>query len=185
MWLVPLRGLGRLGTCRKASLLWWSRQMKQRKRNNKRYIKNGIRALVVAMASIGAATTSIQAQQSQAYVVGNDRGGLLLDRIENIRQLRATGQPVHIQGRICYSTCTMYLGLEQTCISPQTTFGFHGPSSYGRALDADLFRRTSSAIARHYPEPLREWYMREGRHEIRSIYRFSGAEIIKMGVKQC
>jgi len=139
--------------------------------------------LAIGIAAIGA--DAGQAQQSQAYVVGNDRGGLLLDRIENIRQLRATGQPIQIQGRVCFSTCTMYLGLPQTCVSPQTTFGFHGPSSFGRALDAATFSHASSVIANHYPAPLREWYMREGRHEIRALYRFSGADIIKMGVKQC
>lgn len=148
-------------------------------------LKNSLQAAIISLGCFAAITGAAQAQQSDVYVVGNDRGGLLLDRIENIRQLRATGQQIQIQGNICYSTCTMYLGLPQTCISPETTFGFHGPSSYGRALDADTFRRASSLIARHYPAPLREWYMREGRHEIRMLYRFTGSEIIKMGVRQC
>lgn len=159
--------------------------MTQHKPDVTRLFVKGLYPLLIMLSLMIAGTGNLLAQQSQAYIVGNDRGGLLLERIENIRQLRATGQPIEIQGRICFSTCTMYLGLPQTCVSPTTTFGFHGPSSYGRALDPDTFRRASSTIARHYPAPLREWYMREGRHEIRSLYRFSGADIIKMGVKEC
>jgi hypothetical protein len=65
------------------------------------------------------------------YVVRNDRGGVVRDRLRELNQLRASGRPVEIRGNVCFSTCTMLLGLPQTCVDPDTVFGFHGPSRRG------------------------------------------------------
>ena len=137
---------------------------------------------------LGAATDQAMAQTSEQLaplVVGNDRGGLLRTRIYEIRALRETGQAVRIEGRICYSTCTMYLGLPQTCVSPQTMFGFHGPSSYGIPLESEVFDHASKLIKDHYPKPLQQWYMDEARHQIWGVQRVTGAEIIRLGATPC
>lgn len=136
------------------------------------------------------APTQILAQTEISYsadplVVNNDRGGLLRDRLVQIRQLRNQNRPVRIQGNICYSTCTMFIGLANTCVSPNTRFGFHGPSSYGRALDPVTFNRASEIIADHYPPALRTWYMEEARFSIRSVRRIRGSTLIDMGVQAC
>lgn len=129
---------------------------------------------------------SAQAEPSgSALVVNNDRGGSLRERIYEIRTLRESARPVQILGQICYSTCTMYLGLPQTCVSPRTTFGFHGPSSYGRSLEPAVFERASELIRDHYPTALRQWYMDEARHSLWGLHRVSGAEIIRLGVRAC
>ena len=47
-------------------------------------------------------------------VVLNDRGGLLKTRLRQIKSLRAQGRPIEIRGGICYSTCTMLMGLPNT-----------------------------------------------------------------------
>ena len=120
-----------------------------------------------------------------ALTVKNDRGGSLRDRIYEIQQIRQTGQKVRVTGRICYSTCTMFLGLPQTCVSPDTVFGFHGPSSYGNALDPDVFERASALIVQHYPEPLRDWYWNTARHSLRGLYRINGQDMIRLGVAAC
>jgi len=125
------------------------------------------------------------AYQMEPLVVRNDRGGLLRDRLRQISELRQQSRPVEIRGAVCFSTCTMFLGLPGTCISPRTTFGFHGPSSYGRALDSVTFNRASRVIASYYPEPLQSWYMDKGRFKIRSIQRVKGKQIIDMGVPAC
>lgn len=117
--------------------------------------------------------------------IKNDYGGLLLPRLRQIRTLRQTGQAVRITGRICYSTCTLLIGLPQTCISPRTRFGFHGPSSYGRALPADLFESASRTIAAHYPEPLRAWYLSTGRYKLNGFYVIRGDQMIRLGLKPC
>ncbi|WP_281982821.1 hypothetical protein [Thalassorhabdomicrobium marinisediminis] len=118
-------------------------------------------------------------------VVGNDRGGLLYDRLVALRDLRASNTGVQIRGRVCYSTCTMYLGLPDVCVSPQTTFGFHGPSSYGRRLASADFEMTSRMIAAHYPAPLRNWYLSEGRYRLSGLYYLDGQQIINMGIRAC
>lgn len=118
-------------------------------------------------------------------VIGNDRGGPVRDRLRQIAQLRRSGRPVQIRGRVCFSTCTMFLGLPQTCISPATTFGFHGPSLRGRPLPRDQFDYYSRVIAQYYPEPLRLWYMETGRTRLIRIFHVSGADIVAMGVPAC
>lgn len=119
------------------------------------------------------------------YVVSDDRGGSIVERLREIDRLRASGQSIEIRGALCYSTCTMFLGLAQTCISPNTMFGFHGPSRSGVRLKADEFEHYSQLIARHYPKPLRDWFMRKGRKRIKGVHRIKGSEIIRMGVRGC
>lgn len=123
--------------------------------------------------------------QSAPLIVGNDRGGLLRDRLRQIEQLRRENRPVQIRGNICFSTCTMFIGLSNACVSPTTTFGFHGPSSYGRALSPASFDQASSIIANHYPPALRAWYMETGRYRVNNVYRISGQNLINMGVRSC
>ncbi|WP_421704865.1 hypothetical protein [Aliiroseovarius sp.] len=135
--------------------------------------------------------TAAHAAQSAArgadrvIVIRNDRGGLVAKRAEQIRQIRRSGQRVEIRGTLCLSSCTMYLGLPGTCVSPNTTFGFHGPSRSGRRLSPDEFEYWSALIARHYPAALRDWYMETGRMRITSYYRMSGRELIRLGVPAC
>ena len=125
------------------------------------------------------------ARSSEPLIVRNDRGGLLQKRLRELNRLHRTGQPVRIEGGICYSTCTMFLGLPQTCVSPDTTFGFHGPSSYGRPLDPALFERASQLIAQNYPPALQRWYMDTGRYKTRTLYRIRGEQIIALGIEAC
>ncbi len=139
-------------------------------------------ALTLSLVTLG---TAVTAAGSQPYVVGNDRGGFVRDRLIEIRNLRSSGRRVEIRGRICYSTCTMLLGLPNTCVSPNTKFGFHGPSRGGQRLSAEKFDFYSRVIAKHYPKALNDWYMKTGRNRINGIYKISGREIIRMGVKAC
>jgi len=125
------------------------------------------------------------ALQSTPVIVGNDRGGLLRERLRQLGRLRKSNQPIRITGGICYSTCTMFLGLPQTCISPDTTFGFHGPSSCVRPLDPATFNRASELIASYYPHALKTWYMQTGRFKINSMYKVKGRHIIAMGIRAC
>ena len=147
-------------------------------------------AVLTLMAGFGAVPDTATAQTQISYatnplVVTNDRGGLLRKRLREISQLRKQSRPVEIRGAVCFSTCTMFLGLQNTCISPNTTFGFHGPSSFGRALDPVTFNRASEIIASHYPAQLEQWYMEKGRFKIRSIYRIKGRNLIDMGIRAC
>ncbi|MBT0958243.1 hypothetical protein IV417_12670 [Alphaproteobacteria bacterium KMM 3653] len=132
-----------------------------------------------------AAPDRADAQQFRPHVIMNDRGGLLENRLRELGHLRDTHAQVEIRGSICYSTCTMYLGLPDVCVSQKTKFGFHGPTSFGRKLTPVLFENASRMIAAHYPEPLRRWYLEEGRYRTKNLYYIRGRELIQMGVKSC
>jgi len=149
---------------------------------NKGFIKFALLA-VMALASPG--PTLAGGSVGTAYVVGNDRGGFLRDRLIELRNLRGSGRRVEIRGNICYSTCTMLLGLPKTCISPDTTFGFHGPSKSGRRLKPERFEHFSRVIAQYYPATLQSWYMSTGRNRINGMHRIRGSEIIRMGIQAC
>ncbi|MCD9149613.1 hypothetical protein [Pseudophaeobacter flagellatus] len=119
------------------------------------------------------------------YVVRDDRGGFLRERLIELRELRASGRQVEIRGRVCYSTCTLLLSLPNTCISPRTQFGFHGPSESGHPLSPEKFDYYSHIIAQHYPAKLNQWYMQTGRKRIKRLFKIKGSEIIRMGVPAC
>ena len=141
----------------------------------------------LALASLTAAPPAAAWDNSdhRPYIVKNDRGGLLTARLQELRKLRASGRPVEIRGRVCFSTCTMFLGLPQTCISPRTTFGFHGPSLFGIPLNPRDFDYASQVIAKYYPAPLQRWYLEEGRQSITRLHKIRGSDIIRMGIKRC
>jgi len=127
----------------------------------------------------------VSAEAGRPFVVGNDRGGYLHDRLIELENLQRNGVRVEIRGRVCFSTCTMFLGLPGTCVDPNTTFGFHGPSRNGRRLAQKDFDYFSQVMADHYPEPLKSWFMTKGRNRISGVYKIKGAKIIQMGVPAC
>ena len=131
------------------------------------------------------AQDSSSTSSSAVMIIGNDQGGLVSRRAEEISRILSQGTQVEIRGQVCYSACTMYLGLPGTCVMPQTSFGFHGPSHYGRRLSDRDFEYWSQVIAAHYPDPLRNWYLSEGRTRISDYFRISGSELIRLGVQQC
>lgn len=146
--------------------------------------KAAITCVLIVYGASASAQTSARLQSSP-MVVHNDRGGLLRARLLSLGELRQSQRPIKITGALCYSTCTMYLGLPQTCISSDTTFGFHGPSSYGRNLDQRMFERASLIISNYYPPALRSWYLSTGRYRVSGLYKISGKQIVEMGVKEC
>ena len=142
-------------------------------------------ALCLATLSLGGGQSVHAQARSAALVIGDDRGGFVRARLSKIDRLRSRGQRVEIRGRLCLSSCTMYLGLENVCVDPNTTFGFHGPGMAIGQLTQEQFEYVSSVIAAHYPPQIKEWYMREGRMRTRGFYRMKGAELIRLGVAEC
>ena len=150
------------------------------------FVKTGKTLLAALAFTVGLTALTDQAHAVlQPYIVKDDHGGFVRDRLEEIKRLRASGQPVEIRGAVCYSTCTMLLGLPQTCVSPKTVFGFHGPSKRGKALPPQEFERYSRLIASNYPARLKDWYIKTGRYRIEGVHRIRGSEIIRMGVRAC
>lgn len=146
----------------------------------------GIALACLAFGGAAPATASVSATEARpAMVIGDDYGGEILTRIHEIRDIRRQARAVRITGSVCYSSCTMLIGLKTACVSPHTTFGFHGPSRHGQRLSKTDFDRASRIIAAHYPPALRDWYLTTARHEIDDVLRLSGADLIAAGVRAC
>lgn len=126
-----------------------------------------------------------QSVQSAVFVVGNDRGGIIGNRAKEIERLKSAGKRVEIRGRICLSSCTMYLGAGDVCVKPDTRFGFHGPSYYGRPLQKVHFDYWSEVLASHYPPAIKAWFMSDARHTKKGYHTVLGAELIRHGVPAC
>lgn len=120
-------------------------------------------------------------------VVLNDDGGSIRERVEQIDRLNRDGTLVQITGDRCNSACTMYLGMDTVCISPDTVFGFHGPSSqiYGVGLSPEAFEFWSHIMADHYPSPIKEWFLKDVRHIIVGLVRVRGSDLIDLGIPAC
>ncbi|WP_109464782.1 hypothetical protein [Albibacillus kandeliae] len=144
-------------------------------------------ALLVLGLGLGAPVEAAQraATSGRALVVRDDAGGVVQARVAKIASLRSQGQTVELRGRFCLSACTLYLGLPGACVSPQTKFGFHGPSLYGRPLKTRDFERWSHLMAGYYPEPLRDWFMSTARYRLTGYETLSGADLIDMGIARC
>ncbi len=144
-------------------------------------------ALAAAMAGALPSGPAAASNRAPALIVGDDRGGPVRARERKIRRLIRNGSRVEIRGSYCLSACTMYLAVRNLCVSRRTVFGFHGPSSplYGIALPPESFERWSRLIAAHYPEPLRSWYLREGRNRTVGFYYLTGERLIDMGIEEC
>jgi hypothetical protein len=143
-------------------------------------------ALAAVMASALMITSPAAARDNTAelspYIIGDDIGGSLNNRILEINEMRASGRPVEIRGLVCISSCTMFLGVNDACVWPGTRFGFHGPSNKGKALNGNLQSYWINTMASFYQEPLKEWFLEKGSHKIKGVYWFTGAELIKKGV---
>lgn len=141
--------------------------------------------LTIALILSGIPTNSVQAQGLGALIIRNDMGGRIDIRAQEIARLRAEGRAVELRGEACVSACTMYLGLEDVCVDPRTTFGFHGPSSYGRPMPPEFFEYWSQFLAGYYNKPLSEWFLKTARYELHAIYNVSGEELIRLGYRPC
>lgn len=119
-------------------------------------------------------------------VVRDDFGGPLNARYEELQGLKAEVRPVQIRGK-CASSCTLYLGLPQACVSSNAWIGFHGPASPFRfALPKDEFEKESRKMASFYPPRLAEWFISEGRHKIiDDLTWLRGSELESYGVGIC
>jgi len=142
-----------------------------------RFVWFGITAIVVYSALASYA-------RSETIVVNNDMGGLIRERVQEINEIQRQKDRVKIKGRFCYSTCTMFLIVDDMCVSPYTRFGFHGPSYYGKPLSPDRFAYWSNVMASHYPEPIRNWFLSTVIAK-ESTTVLMGSDLIRLGFEEC
>ena len=144
---------------------------------------------IALMPLCGLPDVSVARPTSQAggvVIIGNDSGGFIRRRAEEITRYSAEGVQVQIRGRYCNSACTMYLGVPGVCIQADTLFGFHGVRAYGVFPVAEPKAKAAAAfLAQYYPPPLRHWFMTVARHSTLRLHKIRGAHLIAMGVQKC
>ncbi|MGR3795599.1 hypothetical protein [Vannielia sp. SX4] len=145
----------------------------------------GILSVFVVSPLVVTSPAPVAAQSAGAVVIGSDRGGFIRARLAELQRIKARGQRVEIRGKVCFSTCTMFLGADDVCVSPETTFGFHGPVMAIGRLSPAQFESLSRLIASHYPPAIADWYMAEGRMRTNGLYRMKGEVLIRHGVEAC
>ncbi len=118
-------------------------------------------------------------------VVRWDEGGSVRKRYNEIQAINRLGQKVEVRGGVCLSSCTMYLGAKNVCVTASSRFGFHGPYRFGAKLTQQEFDEWSRVIAVHYPPAVKAWYMEKARHQIWKATYLSGAELIRLGIPRC
>ncbi|MGR3377410.1 hypothetical protein [Salipiger abyssi] len=152
-----------------------------------------LRFSAIALLAVAVFVSAPPAQAAPQYgwgggpvrVIGNDPGGRLKPRFEEIRRMRARGDRVEIRGSYCLSACTLYLGAGNVCVSPATRFGFHGPSYLSDPISSERFDYWSRRMAQHYPPQVSSWFLTRARYVTRGYMSLSGAELIRMGVPRC
>ena len=81
-------------------------------------------ALVLAMLPLAAGA---EIRVKKTYIdVNNDRGGNVLEMVKTRTQLENSGKEVRIRG-YCRSACTMLITMQNACLAPKATVGFHAP----------------------------------------------------------
>jgi len=125
------------------------------------------------------------AKSNHVVTIGSDPGGVITDRIDDIIALLESGSGVRIAGAYCYSSCTMYLKIPNSCISHGTVFGFHAPGNPHRPMSEHEFTQFSKLIGSYYNDDLRDWYMRVGRHKTSGLITMTGTEVAEFGYQIC
>lgn len=119
--------------------------------------------------------------QAFGRTITHDNGGPVAARFAEMRGM--TG--VEISG-VCRSACTLYLGLPETCVTPDAVLGFHGPRARSALpLPRPEFERITHQMADQYPTALRRWFMEFARYRTEGYYALSGAQVIALGAREC
>lgn len=119
-------------------------------------------------------------------IVGNHKGGFVFGISSDVQDINRLGLPVRITGKDCISSCTIFLGARDVCISPETRFGFHKPSpapGTGRMTQVRL-AGVNHTITSHYLPALKRWWDSNAGKSKRIVY-LSGAELIRIGYRPC
>jgi hypothetical protein len=127
-----------------------------------------IRSLLLCATLLACGVSSASATMR----ISDDRGGQIGQYLQAFAAVRATGEPVIVDGN-CLSACTLVLGLSprrQICATPRARFGFHAawmPDLAGRPVTSAL---GTQALWKIYPASVRRWISRHGGLSSRMIY---------------
>ena len=96
--------------------------------------------------------------------IADDRGGQIGQYLNRYIELRASGQPVMIDG-LCASACTIVLSTiphDRICVTSNATLGFHAAfdfAGHGRTVTNP---EATQLLYSNYPPRVRRWIARRG-----------------------
>jgi hypothetical protein len=124
---------------------------------------------------------AVTSSASATVRITSDPGGQIGPYLDNLTNLRSTGERVIIDGP-CLSACTMILGViprDHLCVTPRARLGFHAawrPDDAGRAV---VSRDGTQLLMAVYPQQVRNWIARRGGLTPHMKY-LSGRELTSM-----
>lgn len=104
--------------------------------------------------------------------IADDRGGQVRRYVDRYERLRASGQPIIIDG-LCASACTIVLGTiphHKICVTPKANLAFHGAWDFGARGRAIPNRLATEELFLMYPSPIRRWIADRGGLSQRTIF---------------
>ena len=104
--------------------------------------------------------------------IADDRGGQIRRYVDRYERLRASGQPIIIDG-LCASACTIVLGTiphHKICVTPKANLAFHGAWDFGARGRAIPNRLATEELFLMYPSQVRRWIAHRGGLTPRMIF---------------
>jgi hypothetical protein len=139
-----------------------------------------MRTSFLLLAGVAAAVISV-APASATMRIAGDPGGLIIAYAKRFAEVRASGEPVIIDGA-CLSACTLAIGIlprGQVCATRHAVLGFHAawrPTMKGGTVTSSF---ATQAMYEIYPANVREWIGRRGGLSRRMIF-LRGRELTTM-----
>jgi hypothetical protein len=135
----------------------------------------------MAAVLLGAVLALTASAAPAAVRIKADPGGQIGPYLEELEQLKGSGERVIIDGP-CLSACTMVLGViprNRICVTPRARLGFHAawhPGENGRQVTS---RAATQLLMDIYPENVRSWIKERGGLTPRMMF-LSGRELAAM-----
>lgn len=107
--------------------------------------------------------------------IHDNRGGNVVQMMAYRAELAASGKPVRITGA-CDSACTMLITLQNACLAPDATVGFHAPRLPGTQVIPPI---VDQLMATHYRNGIRARWFNEWRHSLQ-IQRITAQDYVRL-----
>jgi hypothetical protein len=128
-----------------------------------------------------APTQSTAGKVFQLSTGGYTMGGSLDAYYSYVYQHRQAGNRFEINGAVCQSSCTLFLGVGDVCVGPHTRFGFHAPSHGGLfRANPKLEARAVAAMSEMYSQghpALGPWFEQNALHKILTMTHLTGQQL--------
>jgi hypothetical protein len=142
-------------------------------------------------AAIGLFLSLMPLPATSFTVDSDDKGGIPDAYYGRMQRARATGELIRIGPVACDSSCTLYLGARNVCVSPEAVFGFHAVWTgwQGNPVGSFNNQRWTALFADAYKPRLRELFLshvREYWHvSPQPLMKLTGSQLSHYGYRLC